>query len=133
MPSLPSIRSNLRSIRGKRKYPRKFRILLDSAFAKPESFPRLKKKANVAHAVHDLGLSPQAEDEEIYQKAVEKNRFVLTINFKDFKKLIKKGKPGIIGIESQLSNGDIDSKVTNFISGKNPEDYFGKAIKVKDS
>ncbi len=113
-----------------RKKKRKFRLLLDSAFARPGAFPKLKKKANVAHAVADCGLSPQAEDEEIYQMAVKENRFVLTINFKDFKKLVKKRKPGVIGIESQLSNKEIDELVTNFLSGKDPDDFIGKAIKI---
>lgn len=53
--------------------------------------------------VHSLGLHPQALDEEIYQKAMQENRFVLTINYKDFKKLVREGKPGIIAIESQHS------------------------------
>ncbi len=109
---------------------KKFRILLDSAFAKPSTFPKLCKKANVAHAVHDIGLSPQAEDEEIYQKAIQTSRFVLTINFKDFKKLVKKGKPGIFGIESQLTNQQIDKKVSEFLSNKNPSDFIGKATKI---
>lgn len=113
-----------------RKKKRKFRLLLDSAFARSSSFTRLNKKANIAHAAIDCGLSPQAEDEEIYQTAVEENRFVLTINFKDFKKLVKGGKPGVIGIESQLSNKEIDELVTNFLSGKDPADFMGKAIKI---
>ena len=112
------------------KIKRKFRLLLDSAFAKPQSFPRLKKKANLAHAVHDCDLSPQAEDREIYQKAIETDRFVLTINFNDFKKLVKKKKPGVIAIESQLSNEEIDKKVSDFIAGKNPDDFLGKATKI---
>lgn len=109
---------------------KKFRLLLDSAFAKPEMFPKLKKKANLAHVVHDLGLPIQAEDQEIYQKAVQEDRFVLTINFKHFKRLVKSGKPGILGIESQLSNEQIDSIVSTFISSKNPADYMGKAVKI---
>lgn len=109
---------------------KKFRLLLDSAFAKTVAFPRLRKKANIAHAVYDCHLSRQAEDEDVYQKAVEENRFVLTINFKDFKKLVKKGKVGIICIESELSNTQIDDLVTDFLSGKNPDDYLGKAIKI---
>lgn len=113
-----------------KKHHKKFRFLLDAAFAQSSKFIRLNKKANLAHAVHDLGLSPQTEDKEIYQKAVEHDRFVLTINFKDFKKLVKPGKPGIIGIESQLNNEEMDELVTNFISGKNPNDYLGKAIKI---
>lgn len=120
------------SPRDKRKPPRKkkFRLLLDSAFARPESFPYLKKKFNLAHAVHDLGLSPQAEDEQIYQKAVSENRFVLTINFKDFRKFVRKGKPGIIGIESHLTNEEIDKKVSSYLLNKNPADYMGRAIKI---
>ena len=103
---------------------------MDSAFAKPEAFPKLREKSNLAHAVHDLKLSPQAEDEEIYQKATKEERFVLTINFKDFRKLVKLGKSGIIGIESQLSNEEIDKLVSNFLSGKNPQDFAGKATKI---
>lgn len=109
---------------------KKFRILLDSAFAKPGSFPKLKKKANLAHTVLDYGMSAQVEDEEIYQKAVRENRIVLTINFKDFRKLVKKGQPGVIGIESQLTNKEIDQIVSDFISDKNPEDFRGKAVKI---
>lgn len=114
----------------KLRHKRKFRLLLDSAFAKPAFFPKIKKKANLAHAVHDCGLSPQAEDEEIYQKAVMENRFIVTINFKDFKKMIKKNCPGIIGIESQLTNKKIDAVVTKFITENNPDDFIGKAIKL---
>ena len=113
-----------------RKRHKKFRLLLDAAFARPSVFIRLSKKANLVHVVLDLGLPPQTEDEEIYKKAVAKDRFVLTINFNDFKKLVQPGKPGIIGIESQLTNEEIDIKVTKFLSGKNPDDYLGKAIRI---
>lgn len=113
-----------------KKKARKFRILLDSAFAKPGEFPKLSKKANLTHTVHTYNLSPQAEDEEIYQKAVQENRFVLTINLKDFKKLVKQNKPGIICIESQLSNQEIDVLVTKFLSNKNPDDFIGKVVKI---
>lgn len=103
---------------------------MDSAFAKPKFFPKLKKKTNLAHTVHDYNLSPQAEDKEIYQKAVTEDRFVLTINYRHFRKLVQAGKPGVIAIESELSNKDIDEKVTKFLSGKDPKDFLGKAIKI---
>ena len=70
------------------------------------------------------------EDQEIYQKAIETNRFVVTINFDDFKKLIKKGKPGIIGIRSQLTNADIDALLSRFVSVNKVKDCIGKAIKI---
>ncbi|MBI5620826.1 DUF5615 family PIN-like protein [Candidatus Gottesmanbacteria bacterium] len=88
------------------------------------------QKANLAHAVHDYGLSPQAEDREIYQKAIEADRFVLTISFHDFKKLVKKGKPGVIAIPSELSNQEVDQLLCQFLSMKNPDDYMGSAVKV---
>lgn len=108
----------------------KFRLLLDSAFAKTSAFPRLRKKTNLAHAVHDLKLPLQAEDKDIYLAACKSNRFVLTINFKDFKKLVRSGNPGVIGIESQLTNAEIDQKVTLFLKNKNPQDFLGKAINI---
>lgn len=80
--------------------------------------------------VHSLGLHPQALDEEIYQKAIQENRFVLTINYKDFKKLVREDKPGIIAIESQLTNEQIDKLVSDFLSDKDPENYKGKAVKL---
>ena len=84
----------------------------------------------MVHTVHDLGLSYQAEDEEIYQRAVLGNRMIITVNFKDFKKLVKAEKPGIIGIESQMTNAQIDEKISKFISGKDPVDFIGKAVKI---
>lgn len=104
--------------------------MLDAAFARGESFPRLNKKANLAHIVFDYGLSPQCSDEEIYQKATLENRLVLTINFKDFRKLVKNNKSGVVAIPSELSNENIDSLLSEFVSGKNPQDYYGKAAKV---
>ena len=118
----------MRRIKPRKK--KKFRLLLDSAFAQTALFPKLAKKANIAHGVYDLGLFRESEDSEIYQKAVQEDRFVLTINLKDFKKLVKTGKPGIIGIDSQLTNEEIDQIVSDFLSGKDPEDLKGKAIKI---
>lgn len=93
-------------------------------------FPHLSKKANIKNAYFDLGLPKQCEDEEIYQKAIEDNRIVVTINFKDFNNLVKKGKPGIIGIPSQLNNADIDAILTKFVSFNEVDECMGKAIKI---
>lgn len=61
---------------------------------------------------------------------METNRFVVTINFGDFRKLIKPHKPGIIGIRSQLTNADIDALLTRFVSINRAENCIGKAIKI---
>ena len=33
-------------------------------------------------------------------------------------------------LKAAVKNKEIDKKVTNFLSGKDPEDYRGKAIKI---
>lgn len=57
--------------------------------------------------------------------------FVVTMNYKHFRKLVRKNSPGIFSLDSGLSNEQIDTALCNFILGKNPLDYYGKAIKVK--
>jgi predicted nuclease of predicted toxin-antitoxin system len=84
----------------------------------------------VKNAYFDLGLPKQCGDDEIYQKAIKDNRIVVTINFKDFNKLVKPGKPGIIGIPSQLTNADIDALLTRFVSLNMAEDCIGIGIKI---
>ena len=112
------------------KKKRKFRLLLDSAFANPSQFPRLCKKAHVIHSVHTLKLSPQAEDKDIYQKATQKNCCVVTID-EDFKKLVKPGKAGAIIAPPDLSVEQMETVLMKFISGKNPEDLIGKFEKIE--
>lgn len=105
-------------------------MLLDAAFARPRTFTRLYKKANVTHVVFDYNLPPQCSDQEIYQLAAREDRFVVTINYQDFKKLVKRGKSGIIAIPSELSNEEMDEILSQFLSMKNPDDYVGSATKV---
>ena len=115
----------------KRRPPLKFRLLLDSAFASPSTFHKLSKKAAVKHIRHDFHLSPTAEDEEIYNLAGKEHMMVVTINFKDFQKLVRKNMPGILAIDSGLTNNEIDEALSKFIAGKDPLDYVGKAVRVK--
>lgn len=114
----------------KPKKKRKFRLLLDSAFAKPLMFPHLKKKSNLAHTVHTYNLSPRSSDQDIYNLGNKEKRLIVTID-NDFKQLVKKNKSGAIIIEAELSNKEIDELLTEFISGKNPENYKGKITKLK--
>jgi len=79
--------------------------------------------------VHNYNLSPQIDDEEIYNLAVKENRFVVTID-NDFKRLVKRNKSGVIIIPAELSNEGIDKILTKFISEKDPKDYMGKVTKV---
>lgn len=74
-------------------------------------------------------MSPTTEDKDIYQLATEEERLVVTID-EDFKRLVKSKQAGIIFVNPYLSNDQIDIAITDFISGKNPDDLWGRAIKI---
>lgn len=103
---------------------------MDEAFPHQRMFPRLSKKANVRHIVHDFIHRRQIDDKEIYDIAVFDNRFVVTINFKDFKKFVVKDRPGIIALPSDLTIKDIERVLLKFISTTTPNECMGKAIKL---
>lgn len=81
------------------------------------------------HVRHNFNLSPQAEDKDIYNLAVKNRMFVVTMDY-DFKKFVRKGCPGAFLLHAGLTNLEIDTAILNFIHGKNPEDYYGKIIKI---
>lgn len=121
-------------MRGKKSKPKKFpkfRLLLDTAFAKPSTFKKLSKKALVRHVRLDFSLPRQAEDSEIYNLATKEKMFVVTMNYKHFKKFVRKSLPGVFALDSELTNEQIDIILSDFISGKNPFDYYRKATKLK--
>lgn len=111
-----------------KKFP-KFRLLLDSAFAKPQVFKKTIKKASVRHIRHDFNLSPETEDQEIYTIASQKGMFVVTLHL-GFKKLTKQNAAGVLILSSGLSNDEIDNRLSAFVSGKNSQDYKGKATRI---
>ena len=80
--------------------------------------------------MNTYNYSPQCSDEDIYNLAIKEDRFVVTID-NDFKRLVKKNKSGVIIIDAELSNKEIDKLLVRFISGKDPKDYIGKATKIK--
>jgi len=92
-------------------------------------FKKIKNKTNLSHVRHTYGLSPTTEDKDIYQLATKEKRFVITID-EDFKRLVKPMKAGIIFIGPHLSNDQMDNAILEFITGKNPDDFWGKATKI---
>lgn len=119
----------MRTKKPKQKKFTKFRLLLDSAFAKPEIFKKLCKKASVKHIRRDFNFVPTTADEEIYKLASQKNMFVVTLDL-GFKKLVRQNAAGVLMLNSGLSNEQIDNTLSNFISGKNPDDFLGRATKI---
>ena len=78
----------MRTKKPKQKKLPKFRLLLDSAFGKPQVFKKITKKASVKHIRHDFNLAPETEDQEIYTLASQKGMSVVTLDL-GFKKLAK--------------------------------------------
>lgn len=103
--------------------------MLDTAFARPSVFKKLNYKSNLKHVRHDFYLSRTANDETIYTLAIKEKRFVITQD-RDFKKMVMKNKPGILIIPSYLTNDEIDRLLTTFIVDKDPDELWGKAIKI---
>jgi predicted nuclease of predicted toxin-antitoxin system len=106
--------------------------LLDTAFAHPSVFKRLKTKAGIKHVRHDYNLSRQTEDKDIYVIATKENRIIVTQDDGFRKQILGKG-TGVIIIPSYLTNDEIDLVVSEYISGRNPDDFRGKAIKITNT
>lgn len=79
---------------------------------------------------HNYSLSREAEDETIYNLATKEKRIIITQD-DGFRKQVKKKGTGALIIPSYLTNETMDKILTEFISGKDPEDYKGKAIKIR--
>lgn len=103
--------------------------MLDTAFAHPSVFKKIKTKANIKHVRHDYNLSRQTEDKDIYVIATKENRIIITQDDGFRKQTHRKG-TGVFIIPSYLTNNEIDLVVVEFISGKNPDDFLGKAIRI---
>jgi len=103
--------------------------LLDTAFAHPSVFKKIKTKANTKHVRHDYNLSRQTEDKDIYVIATKENRIIITQD-DGFRKQIHRRGAGVFIIPSYLTNAEIDLVIVEYISGKNPDVFLGKAIKI---
>lgn len=78
---------------------------------------------------HNLNLSPETEDEQIYSLATRKKRIIITQDT-GFKRWIKPKGTGVFIIPSYLSNSQIDKILTEFIFQKDPKDFRGKVVKI---
>ena len=81
------------------------------------------------HSTYTLGLSREAEDAFIYQKATQEDCIVVTID-DDFKKLTKPNRAGVIIAPADLSVIEMEKSLLEFIKGKSPDDLRGKCQKI---
>lgn len=108
----------------------RFKLLLDENMPIRSTFPRLNHRFDVKHIVADLkqiGLP----DTAVYALACKHKRLLVTFNEKDFRDLAKHTKDsGIIGISANLSNEQIDKKLTSLLTKETPGSLFGKRTMI---
>lgn len=111
------------------KLKHKHRILLDEGLSGKTSFPKLNNIFDVRHIRDDFkkaGIS----DAKIYAIAKREDRIIATLNVKHFKPLVKKDGPSVIGISPNLSNKQIDTKLTALLKKLTPGLSRGHHITV---
>lgn len=90
----------------------KFKLLLDEGLPPTKKFPRLNQRFNIKHVVLDKNLQG-AKDEELCKIAILESRIIITLNDKDFKKLVMKYKlMKVVGLSANLTTDQIDKKLT---------------------
>lgn len=106
--------------------PRRYKLLLDENLSPRERFPILNNRHNLRHLVQDFKQGG-INDIKVYDLAVEEKRLILTFNRKDFEKMSKNNKStGIISASTNVSDEQIDKKVTSLLSRKRKNELYGK-------
>jgi predicted nuclease of predicted toxin-antitoxin system len=103
----------------------KHKTLLDEQISPRQYFPWLNERFDTKHIKHDLNLA-SLPDPEVYELARSQGRIILTKNVKDFRALLRKDSPGIIGIPEAWSNHRIDTKLTALLMKHGPNNFKGR-------
>lgn len=78
------------------------------------------------HVASDLNLSG-ISDNKVYQVGVKLRRLIVTFNRKDFEPMALKSKEtGIIAVSTNLSDEQIDKKITAILAKNTKGNLYGK-------
>jgi hypothetical protein len=100
----------------------KHKLLLDEHLYHRRLYPLLNAHFDVRHIQDDLHQGGLA-DSLVYELAQAQGRIILTSNVKDFRPLLTKDSPGIIGIPQAWSPARLDTKLTALLI-KHGQNYF---------
>lgn len=104
----------------------KYKLLLDENFSVRSSFPLLNSRFDVKHIAQDLNKAG-ISDEQVYEIARRQGRLLITHNVKDFFSLASRSTDtGIIGVSANLSQEQIDKKLTALLLKSSKRSLFGK-------
>lgn len=112
--------------------PRRYKLLLDENFFTRTYFPILNSRHDVKHVVEDLKMGG-ISDPKVYQLAVKTKRLIITFNRKDFEPMAAMSKgTGIITVSTNLSDEQIDKKITSLLSKCTPGTLYGTFHHITD-
>ena len=107
--------------------PSKPKLLLDENFDTRPYLPILNQSYDVKHVTADLHRSGLS-DEEVYELAVKQGRVVVTYNYKDFRPFATKSQhSGVIGVSTNLTRAQVDTKLTALIRKTPTKSLYGAA------
>ena len=108
----------------------KHKILLDENFPNRSYFPLLNNKFTIKHIAKDL-KNDGWSDNQIYRFAAKNKMIIVTFNVKDFVDFVSISQnTGIVGVSENLSNIDIDKKLTALFTRSSEHSLFGKLTTI---
>lgn len=106
--------------------PQRYKLLLDENISPRTRFPILNSRHDIKHLVHDLKKSG-ISDLEVYILAKKTKRLIVTFNKKHFEKVGGKNKDtGVIAVSTNVSDEQIDKKITSLLSRKKKRELYRK-------
>jgi len=103
----------------------KHKLLLDENFPARTRLPKLNQLYDVKHLRDDLGITG-IKDPPVHAVAASQRRLVITFNAEDFRPLTKKSEDsGVIGVSTNLTSNQIDTKLVAFLKKQSPKSLYG--------
>lgn len=102
----------------------KHKLLLDENITLRQYLPKLNERFDMKHIKHDLHHGGM-NDLLIHELAVAQGRIILTNNVKDFRPLLRKDSPGVIGIPETWPTTMLDTKLTALLMRHSPNYFKG--------
>lgn len=101
------------------------KLLLDEGMPPRRHLHNLNQYCDTRHIKQDFRLGGKS-DELVYKVACEEERILVTFNIKDFRSLLQTGGASIIGLSANLTNHQIDSKLTSLVKQLRPAQFHGQ-------
>ncbi len=104
----------------------KYKLLFDENLHPRLLFPRLNHHFDIKHIAQDFNKSG-IKDKQVYNEASKLQRVIVTFNGDDFKQFATKSKTtGVIALSVNMTDDQIDKKLTSFLMKNKPANIFRK-------